>query len=499
MMSIHIGLIVDQDNNLIIFGTSYSFDFPTGLNAPQSIKRGGTDLIVTKLSDDGSTMIGSTYIGGTANDGLNESSATKYFYSDDFRGEVNIDSSGRILVATTTASVNFPVTTGVFQDQHQGGQEGVVLCVSPQVDNVIWASYFGGSRDDAIYSIDVSQNGDLYISGGTASNDLSNASSSFGPSYKGGRADGFVARIKNDGSTLMRTAYWGTSRYDQILQLEIDKYGSIFVVGQSDGGMPTKGPVYKNGNSGQFISKFDADLENVLLSTVYGSGKNVPDITINAFLVDQCDKIFISGWGGSLYFGPQAKLANMPITPNALQAKTDGNDFHLAVFRKNMSDLVYGTYFGGNLTDDHVDGGTSRFDKLGVIYQSVCSSCPPSSDGQQSQVSDFPTTPGAFSETNLSPRCSNASFKFSFGNLNRKPELKEEWFTVTATDTIDLWYSTDDPDGDTIIIQVDSPNLGMSYFVKFTKDHIILPPVNGATQGQSQFVFNPDCSLIGDT
>ncbi len=96
----------------------------------------------------------------------------------------------------------------------------------------------------------------------------------------------------------------------------------------------------------------------------------------------------------------------LPITGNAVQSATDGNDFYLIVLGKNAVNLLYATYFGGNASDDHVDGGTSRFDKNGVIYQSVCSSCPGGSD--------FPTTPNAYAQTNVSPRCSNASFKLDF-------------------------------------------------------------------------------------
>ena len=485
-------LVVDRNDNLIIFGTTYSFDFPLGADPPQPIKSSGTDLILVKLTEDGSGLIGSTFLGGSANDGLNQSSATKYFYADDFRGEVNIDTNNLIYIASTTASSNFP-TKNAFQGGSGGGQDGVLACFSANIDELLWASYFGGSKDDAIYSVDIAANGDLYISGGTASTNLSKTDGSFGEAYSGGRTDGFVSKIKDDGSSIIQSAYYGTERYDQILSLEIDKYGNIFVVGQSDGGMPTKGTVYQNSRSGQFVSKFNADLSSVLLSTVYGSGKNVPDITINAFLVDECDKIFVSGWGGSLYVGPQAKLKDMPLTHDAIDTTTDGNDFHLIVFRKDFKDLVYGTYFGGDRTDDHVDGGTSRFDKKGVIYQSVCSSCPPSSDGQNSQVSDFPTSPGAFAEQNLSPRCSNASFKLAFGNLNRKPELKEEIYKVYATDTISFAYTITDPDDDTLHAWVDySADVDDNFISKQDK-------YSGVSRLTAHFVYSPGCENIGDT
>ncbi|MBR9860370.1 gliding motility-associated C-terminal domain-containing protein [bacterium] len=487
-------LIVDQDDQLIVFGTTYSFNYPTISGAPQPLRRGGTDLILTKFNAAGSGIIGSTYLGGTSNDGLNQSNLTKYFYADDFRGEVNLDTSnGRIYIATTTISQDFPVTANVFDNNYSGGQEGVIICLSPNVDNLIWCSYWGGSGDDAIYSVDVDINGDLYISGGTSSSDLQSTAGSYQPSNAGGRTDGFMSKISKDGSNLIRTSYYGTSAYDQILSLELDKYGNVFVVGQSTGGVPTKGEVYKNNGSGQFISKFNSDLDELLVSTVYGSGRNTPDITINAFLVDECDKIFVSGWGGSLYHGPQQALKDMPRSPDALQKITDGNDFHLIVFRRDLQEMLYGTYFGGDRTDDHVDGGTSRFDKRGVIYQSVCSSCPPSSDGQESRVSDFPTTSGAYAEKNSSPRCSNASFKLAFGNLNRKPRLRQEIYTVNSLDTLDISYQITDPDDDSIQVWFTYPDEYLSFFSQkpefLVKERRVIANLS----------FNPDCSIIGDT
>lgn len=487
--------IVDENDNLLVFGTTYSSNFPTQFGAPFPLKNGGMDLFVTKFNSTGSALIGSTYMGGSASDGLNQSSRTRYFYADDFRGEINLDTNGNVYVATCTRSNDFPVTAGAFQTTNNvaNSQEGVVFCLSPDLSNLIWSSYFGGNGDDAIYSVDVAESGDLFISGGTTSSNLVATSGSLGETYNGGRADGFVARISADGSSVKKTAYWGTAEYDQILSLDIDKFGNIFVVGHSEGSMPLKGNGYRNTNGKQFISKFNPELNNVLISTVFGSGKSRPDITVNAFLVDECGKIFVSGWGGSLYTGPTTPMGNMPLTVDALQTVTDGNDFHLSVFRRDALELLYATYFGGNRTDDHVDGGTSRFDKRGVIYQSVCSSCPPSSDNQNSRVSDFPTTKGAFSELNPSPRCSNASFKLAFGNLNRPPELRDTLYEVTALDTLFFNYVVTDPDDDSINITFTYPPQIKNAFISPRE------VFEGEIEINTPFTIAPGCEHVGDT
>ena len=68
--------------------------------------------------------------------------------------------------------------------------------------------------------------------------------------------------------------------------------------------------------------------------------------------------------------------------------------------------MVYATYFGSPNALEHVDGGTSRFDNKGRIYQAVCAGC--------GGLSDFPTTPGAWSEINGSRNCNIGIIKFDF-------------------------------------------------------------------------------------
>ena len=99
----------------------------------------------------------------------------------------------------------------------------------------------------------------------------------------------------------------------------------------------------------------------------------------------------------------------MPTTSNAYQASTDGSDFYLGVFTADASSLLYATYFGGGTSSEHVDGGTSRFDKNGKVYQAVCAGC--------GGNSDFPTSVGSWSSTNNSTNCNLGAFKFSLENI----------------------------------------------------------------------------------
>jgi gliding motility-associated-like protein len=154
------------------------------------------------------------------------------------------------------------------------------------------------------------------------------------------------------------------------------------------------------------------DLDSQEFVTTFGNRTGVPELSPSAFLVDQCYNIYFSGWGSFISndYNP-GTTKGLEVSSNAFQKTTDEGDFYLIVLGRDAKSLIYATYFGGDSSEDHVDGGTSRFDKRGVIYQSVCSSCPPQN---KRGLNDFPTTAGAAFPINVSYRCSNASFKFDF-------------------------------------------------------------------------------------
>jgi hypothetical protein len=468
-------LIVDENNNLIVFGTSMSSDYPALNDSYDDSYNGGTDIVLTKLNSTGSALVGSTFIGGSADDGINRRDDdgigrsptkirnTNYFYADDYRGEVNLDDLGNIYVATSSESNSFPISVDAAQAIYTGSQSGVVFSLDPGLRQLRWSTYYGGNGKDALYSIDLNSQNEVVIAGGTTSTNLAGVEDGYQSTNSGGIAEGFICKLDPTGKSILGATYFGTSSYDQILLAELDQEDRIYVAGHTEGNFGVKGNVYSNANGKQFVSRFSANLDSLELNAVYGSGRSLPDITINAFLVDECGKVYVSGWGTDSERAGQ-NLRNMPLSPNAFQSTTDGQDFHLIVFTENLAALDFATYYGGNRTGDHVDGGTSRFDKKGIVYQSVCSSCP-NNYPSMTQISDFPTTAGAFSENNPSPRCSNVSFKLAMVNYNQKPEMEEVEFstliadtvTVAVFDSFEFNYKVRDPEMDSLYVTFNIP------------------------------------------
>ncbi|HMU45361.1 MAG TPA: PKD domain-containing protein [Chitinophagaceae bacterium] len=417
-------LIVDNQGNLIIAGRTNSPGTGSGAYPLQPTVGGmhgvggGYDIIITKLNATGTALIGSARVGGSGNDGVNISevrggtNSIQRNYGDDGRSEVILDGAGNIYLASCTQSPdNFPVTPGCFQSTFGGPgsgatirQDGVVLKFSPNLGVLNFASYLGGNGNDAAYVLSLGPGGNIYVAGGTESNNLpGNTAGTVGPSSNG-NIDGFISVISNDGSTLIRTTYIGTSGVDQIFGIQFDNNGFPYITGQTTGSWPVTPGVMTFGNSNgkQFICKLQPDLSAYVYSTVFGTNSVTPNISITAFLVDRCENVYVSGWGG--HYSPDnpynsAGTFGLPTTSDAFKSSTDGKDFYFFVLKKDATAQLFGSFFGENNVPagggDHVDGGTSRFDKNGVIYQAICANC---------RLVDprpvFPTTFGAWATTN---------------------------------------------------------------------------------------------------
>jgi len=493
-------MVVNSKNELIIYGITGSTNYPVTTNAYDRTFNGGTssdtvsnvfifnrgtDIAITKLSPDGNTILGSTYYGGSGNDALNDpdnSSGLSRNYADDYRGEVTTDNQNSIFISSVTSSNNLPTPNG-FQTTYGGGnQDGCVAKFNQDLSAIIWGSYFGGNRADACYSSKQNSRGETYITGGSNSTNLTLNGRS---NKNNGGIDGFIARISANGSNMINGTFIGTSSYDQSYFVEIDFEDKIYCFGQSLGNMPTTEGVYKNENSKQFLQKYSEDLFTLESATVIGSGDGRINIVPGAFMVSNCKEVYLSGWGGVIN-GDPAGTKDMPISKDAYQKKTDGSDFYFMLLGPDFSYLKYGSYFGGSTLGEHVDGGTSRFDKNGTIYQAVCAGCGSSSA--------FPTTPTAHSRTNNSNNCNLAIVKMDISKTPRNSLVKD---TICEEETPTyLFYNY----SDYIVSELNKKPFNLNddsiYFPKNTQDTYYISTISSC--GNSIDTFNLSLTKIDE-
>lgn len=418
-------LIVDNQGNLIIAGRTTSSNYPT--TAPLIGAGGAYDIILTKLNSTGTALIGSRKIGGSSDDGANITAcggdnavSLQRNYGDEARSEVNLDASGNIYLASCTQSSDFPVVGG-FQSTKAGLQDGVVLKFNSTLSTLAFSTFLGGSGNDATYVLAINAANTIYVAGGTESTNLPGNTAGTVGATNHGAIDGFVSMIANDGSAILKTTYVGTGAIDQVYGIQLDRFGFPYVMGQTTGAWPVINAAWSTPSGRQFIAKLQPDLSAYVYSTVFGKktgGQAAPDISPVAFLVDRCENVYVSGWGGKVVTGlnfPTAGVVGLPVTPDAIKSTPDitpggvGEDFYFFVLKKDAVSQLYGSFFGQNngSIGDHVDGGTSRFDKNGVIYEAICASC--------SNTNPFPTTPGAWATTKPpTANCNLAMVKIEF-------------------------------------------------------------------------------------
>lgn len=469
--------IVDEDGNLYILTVTSSDNLPGAINSfsggdyavPGTYHSfpSGTDIAIIKLNQDGSSILSTRYVGGSKNDGVMEAflgvsgsnrNNLVYNYGDQFRGDINLDSLGNVYVGSVTQSIDFP-NENAFQTSFGGVIDGVAFKLTSDLSTVVWSTFIGGADLDAVYGILRDSENNLFVTGGTTSSDFPTTSGVLNESKIGG-VDGFIARIDKEGDSLLASTILGTNTYDQTYFIQLDTADNAYVLGQTTGEYVVENSNYVQPNGGLFIHKITPTLDSTFYSTTIGtdwksSGFNAirPNISPTAFLVNECENVFLSGWGGATngitayrdyrvnqfvqisynvftvvnIFGTQVfpvSTRSMYTSPFAYKGEddTDGSDFYLFVLQKDAEAPLYGSYYGaGNnvsAVNDHVDGGTSRFDRAGIVYQAVCADC----GGRTLATDGFPVFPddgnqGTYPKDNASGNCNNGLFKFDLANL----------------------------------------------------------------------------------
>ena len=182
----------DSSGSAHVVGSTSSVDFPVTPQAIQRVYGGYIDLpfnieqllgdaFVSKLSPDGSTLLYSTYLGGSAND-----QATA----------VAVDPSGLIYVAGSTDSFIFPYTSDALQtSMHGDGGEnqyleygdGFLTVIDPNASKPVYSTYFGGSLDDIFLGLSFDPSGNLWLVGNTVSQDFPVTSNAAQSKFGGAR------------------------------------------------------------------------------------------------------------------------------------------------------------------------------------------------------------------------------------------------------------------------------------------------------------------------
>lgn len=344
-------MVVRPDGTVYLAGTTLSSNFPIG-NAAQSTLNGTSDAFVLVLdpSQAGlSAIFYGTYLGGSGDDAAND---------------IAVDSGGKIYVAGSTRSNDFPAPGGYQVTAASSADAFFAMIDTTQsaTATLVYSTYLGGSAWEEGTAVAVARDGTAWLAGVTWSYDFP----LIGVSYQNANhvaGDAFLAHINPlaaGGSSLLYTTYLGGSDQDAAMRVTVDSAGRAVVTGYT---LSTDFPVTANamqpksgGDADVFIAVVDpATGTSGLVSSTYfgGNGGDVPQ----AMTQDSEGNIYIAGYTLS---------TNLPVTSNALESAPGGGVDGFIVRlnpARSAPDLVSYVTSSGTQTAAGID-----VDSNGVVY-----------------------------------------------------------------------------------------------------------------------------------
>ncbi|NUO10388.1 MAG: SBBP repeat-containing protein [Candidatus Brocadia sp.] len=365
-------IATDSEGNIYVAGSTSSPDFPTTTGVYDTSYNGGDyDVFVSKLSGDLTSLLASTYLGG----------------SDFDEGDsIALDSDGNVYITGRTMSLNFPITTGVYDTSHNGVSlndfDAFVSKLNPNLTSLLASTYLGGLDHDGGYFLAIDSGGYVYVTGSTESSDFPSTNGAYDKSYNGGSSDGFISRLNGNLTSLLASTYLGGSSGDYISSITMNSTGDIFVSGMTESSnFPTTYNAYDTSFNSDytgssyadaFVSRLNAGLTNLLSSTYLGGTDGDFGYRIG---LDLAENVYVSGWTYS---------SNFPTTPGAYDTSYNGGTFdaYIAKLNGNLTNLLASTYLGGSHDDQLL---SMAIDQGGNIFVTG-----------RTTSKDFPTTTGAY-------------------------------------------------------------------------------------------------------
>ncbi len=346
---------VDASGNIYVVGGTTSPDFPSTPGVVQQAYGGGVllsaemgigigDGFVTKISPDGSSIVYSTFLGGSAGD---------------IAAAVAVDASGNAYITGFTQSQNFPTTEGAVQTANRGGKVwaadfplelGDAFVTKLDANGaLVYSTYLGGTGNEGGMAIAVDASGNAYVAGTTSSADFPTSEGAIQRAYAGGGAlaadnpidfgDGFITKLNDTGTAIVYSTYLGGSKSDLLSGIVVDGSGAAYVGGTTwSKDFPVTPGAYRaaGGDSDIVVAKLNESGTALLYASSFG-GRGADEgfgLAVDA--------------GGNAYVAGRTRGLDFPVTPGAYQTKhAASDDAFLAKLNAAGTELAYATYLGG--------------------------------------------------------------------------------------------------------------------------------------------------------
>ena len=259
------------------------------------------------------------------------------------------------------------------------------LVIDPNLTQLAFSSYLGGSGTDTAVAIAVDAARNVYVTGTTNSTDFPTLTDGFDATYNGGFFDIYVTKLNAAGTTALYSSYLGGSADESAGDIAVDSTGRAYVVGttQSSNFPRTSGAfdTILSGPNDAFVVQLSASGAALGYSTFLGGSNGVESLP----------KVVIDGTGSAYVVGVTSS-ANFPVTVGAFDTTfngpggNDGGDLFVAKLNATGTGLMFSTFLGGSGVEDILRFGITLRGTNPIVAGSTNSA-------------DFPTTSGTVDTT----------------------------------------------------------------------------------------------------
>jgi hypothetical protein len=326
------GIAVDASGQAYITGSTTSADFPMitpGLAPAQTTLGGGRDAFALKLNAAGTALLYSTFLGGS---------------NSDWGTAIALDTADHAYIAGDTLSADFPLL-GAAQPLLGGATDAFVTKLTP-AGAVAFSTFLGGALDEHAGGIAVDMNGNVYVAGGTTSQNFPVVAAM--QAVNGGAQDAFIAKISSAGSAILYSTYLGGSggavgTPEQANAIAVDADGNAYVAGVTNSpNFPVTASAFQtafNAVEDAFVAKVNA-AGNALVYCTYLGGTGLD--WASGLAIDSSGNAYVAGYTSSFDFPAVAPL------PAGFKGLYDAFVLKLSAAGNALN---FSTYFGGTGSD----------------------------------------------------------------------------------------------------------------------------------------------------
>jgi hypothetical protein len=341
-------IVLDDAEDIYIAGWTDSDDFPI-VNGMDHTLTGFRDAFVMKLATLDGSIIFSTLFGGD--------------YTDEGRGLV-LNDTGEIYVVGSTGSTNFPTTPDAYQDYPSAPlyiyTDVFIAKLTATADSILYATYFGGFKDDVAENVALDAEGNIVFAGETTADDFPLVNPILSDPH-----EIFVSKLSADGSTLQFSTYIGGDDIDYLGGMDLDSNGFVYITGSTRSvDFPTTPGAFQDVFVGEFRGcyvSFPAhyfNCDDVFVTKMATDGTGLVYSTFVAGThIENCNNIFVDGFGRAHVVG---HTSSQDFPPDGGPPAGYGADIFVSRLSADGSQLIFSrTVDSGSPNQGHgvaVDG-----------------------------------------------------------------------------------------------------------------------------------------------